>query len=78
MKMRDRLVRMRHGHDAVLMLFDQVTALDWRPDEDEVVCLGRALLALDQKLHRIVTDSRRRHKGPPPKYGFRRGPRAGG
>jgi hypothetical protein len=43
-----------------------------------VVCLGRALLALDQELHLIVTDSRRRHKGPTPKYGFRRGPGGAG
>jgi hypothetical protein len=82
----DRLARMRNGRLAIEVLHGHVCDLDFRPDDDEVVQLGQALLRVDRELAALRRDRVRRrcaHRErsrdqPTPRYGFRRGPRAGG
>ena len=72
----DRLAKLPRGREAIGMLYDHVSSIQWRPEEDEVVRIGQTLLALQRELDQLHRD--RRHNGPTPIHGFRRGPRAGG
>ena len=44
----DRLARMRNGARAAELLWDCMDDLEHRPEEDEVIRMGRRLLAMDR------------------------------
>jgi hypothetical protein len=71
----DRLASLPRGREAIGMLYDHVSSIEWRPNEKEVVRIGQTLLTLKRELDQLHRD-RRRHNGPTPIFGFRRGPRA--
>lgn len=92
----DRLHNDNRGRDrlAVTLLAASSDELEWRPDKEEVVAIGQALLALNRELNQLLRDRRRNRRASQdrrakvlrdanesnrtPIFGFRRGPRAGG
>jgi hypothetical protein len=58
----DRLAKLPRGGEAVGMLYDHVSSIEWRPEEDEVVGIGRTLLALQGELDQLYRDRRRNRR----------------
>jgi hypothetical protein len=81
-------LRGRGGDAAVQSLYEVGRDLEFRPTSDEVVELGKAIICVNGELMALRKDrvrrrcathhERRRPDRPTPRYGFRRGPRAGG
>ena len=72
----DRLARMWQGRRAIDLLYDHAKELQYRPDEDEIIRLGKTLVRFERELGRLCSQARCNR--PTPKYGFVRGPKAGG
>jgi len=54
----DRLARMRDGDWAIILLYDHIKELEYRPDEAEVLLLGKTLLMLDREVAELCRSSR--------------------